>query len=169
MVRKLQPEPTATAKKVRILLVDDHPVVRQGLAMLIDQEVDLTVCGEAEDADQAIQQMRKLNPEVAIIDVSLKESNGLELVKQIKSEFEDLPMLVLSMHDEEMYAPRALRAGAKGYIMKQEAPQKVITAIRRLLKGGNLPQRQNDFADGPERGIRPCHDHAYAYGSTDRS
>jgi DNA-binding NarL/FixJ family response regulator len=135
MARKRDPQALAEAKKVTILLVDDHPIVRQGMARLIDQEGDMNVCGEAEDADQALEQVRKLNPDVAIIDVSLKESNGLELVKQIKSEFEDMPMLVLSMHDEAMYAPRALRAGAMGYVMKQEAPQKVVIAIRRLLKG----------------------------------
>ena len=135
MVRKREPSPEAETKKLGVLLVDDHPIVRQGLARLIEQEGDMTVCGEAEDADQALEQVRKLNPDIAIIDVSLKESNGLELVKQIKAEFAGLPMLVLSMHEEAMYAPRALRAGAMGYVMKQEAPTSVVTAIRRLLKG----------------------------------
>jgi DNA-binding NarL/FixJ family response regulator len=134
MVRKLQPPPVATPKTIEILLVDDHPIVRQGLTSLIEQEADLRVCGEAADADQALDLVRSLNPDIAIIDVSLKESNGLELVKQIKAEYAHLPMLVLSMHDEQMYAPRALKAGAKGYIMKQEAPTLLIDALRQILK-----------------------------------
>jgi len=134
MVRKLE-QPVAVVRKIEVLLVDDHPIVRQGLASMIEQEVDLHVCGEADDADKALAEVRRLAPDIAIIDVSLKESNGLELVKQIRSEFPDLPMLVLSMHDEQMYAPRALKAGAKGYIMKQEAPTQLVDALRQILKG----------------------------------
>jgi DNA-binding NarL/FixJ family response regulator len=135
MVRKLQLRPADPPKIIEILLVDDHPIVRQGLASLLEQEVDLRVCGEADDSDHALKQVRNLKPDIAIIDVSLKESNGLELVKQIKAEFPDLPMLVLSMHDEQMYGPRSLKAGARGYIMKQEAPIQLIGAIRKILDG----------------------------------
>ncbi len=122
-------------EKQNILIVDDHPVVRQGLAQLIDQEHDLKVCGQAEDAHQAMDAIRDLAPDLAVVDISLKETSGMELIKDIKIRYPGLPVLTLSMHDEAIYAERALRAGAKGYIMKQEATDKVVTAIRRVLAG----------------------------------
>ncbi len=119
----------------RILLVDDHPVARQGVRLLIEAAHDLTVCGEAPDADTAMTLISKLNPDLVIVDLSLKGKPGLELIKDIKARDENLPMLVLSMHDESMYAERVLRAGARGYIMKQEATDKILQAIRRILAG----------------------------------
>jgi DNA-binding NarL/FixJ family response regulator len=127
----------ATAKKgkSRILLVDDHPIVRQGLAEMIDHEKDLAVCGTAEDLHQALEQINTLKPDLVVLDISLKGSNGIEVLKNIKVRYPKLLVLMLSMHDESLYAVRALRAGAAGYIMKQEATEKVLTAIRQVLRG----------------------------------
>jgi DNA-binding NarL/FixJ family response regulator len=124
-----------TRGKRTVLIVDDHPIVRQGLAQLINQESDLLVCGQAEDAHEAIAAIRELNPNMVIVDISLKETSGVELIKDLKVQYPDLPVLTLSMHDEAVYGERALRAGARGYIMKQEATEKVVTAIRRVLAG----------------------------------
>jgi DNA-binding NarL/FixJ family response regulator len=121
--------------KTNILIVDDHPIVRAGLTELINQEKDLIVCGQAEDAQEAMKAIRKFRPEMAIIDISLKDTSGLELVKDIKIHYPDVLVLILSMHDESLYAERALRAGAKGYIMKHQATEKVITAIHHILNG----------------------------------
>ena len=118
-----------------IIIVDDHPVVRQGLAQLVNQEEDLEVCGQAEDAHQAMQAIKELGPEMVVVDISLKGTSGMDLIKDIKVQYPDLPVLTLSMHDEAVYAERALRAGARGYIMKQEATERVVTAIRRVLSG----------------------------------
>ncbi len=132
----LRERPNRAAKfKRRILIVDDHPIARQGLRLLIESAVDLTVCGEAADADAAMDAVVTLKPDLAIVDLSLHGKPGLELIKDIKARQEDLPMLVLSMHDERLYAERALRAGARGYIMKEEATEKIIQAIRRILAG----------------------------------
>jgi DNA-binding NarL/FixJ family response regulator len=122
-------------KKATIIIVDDHPIVRQGLADLINQEPDLAVVGQAEDAPEAMQTIRKIKPDIVIIDVSLKETSGIELIKDVKALDPNIPVLILSMHDESLYAERALRAGAKGYIMKQEATEKIVNAIRAVLKG----------------------------------
>jgi DNA-binding NarL/FixJ family response regulator len=121
--------------KTKILLVDDHPIVRERLAELIGQELDLAVCGEAEDAREAIKAVEALRPDLAIVDITLKDTYGIELIKQLKELHPKLPILVLSMHDESLYGERALRAGAKGYLTKQEATKKVIDAIRRVLRG----------------------------------
>lgn len=121
--------------KSRILLVDDHPIVRQGLEEMINHEKDLAVCGTAEDLHQALDQITALKPDLVMVDISLKGSNGIELLKNIKVRFPKLSVLMLSMHDESLYAVRALRAGASGYIMKQEATEKVLTAIRQVLNG----------------------------------
>lgn len=120
----------------RIILIDDHPVMRNGLAQLIDHEPDLKVCGQFEDAGHALEAIPGLQPNLAIVDLSLKSSSGLELVKNIKSTFPAILVLVLSMHDESLYAERALHAGAAGYIMKQEATDRVLHAIRQVLNGG---------------------------------
>ena len=105
-------EPVNRKPKTKVLLVDDHPILRQGLTRLINAEADLVVCGEAEDAAKAFDLVGSLNPDVAVIDISLKNSNGIELIKNIKARYSSLPVLVLSMHDESLYAERALRAGA---------------------------------------------------------
>ena len=118
-----------------MLLVDDHPIVRQGMSQLLNREPDLMVCGEADSAHQALSLLKTLKPDLAILDVSLEDRNGIELLKDIRVRFPKLPVLILSMHHESLYAERALHAGAKGYIMKQEAPDKVLVAIRTILRG----------------------------------
>jgi DNA-binding NarL/FixJ family response regulator len=123
------------AKKYRVLLVDDHPIVRQGLALLIDREADLSVCGEADGAHAAFHAIETLRPDIVLLDISLNGPDGLEVLKEIRMKSGSLPVLILSMHDESIYAERALRAGANGYIMKQEATEKVLIAIRRILQG----------------------------------
>jgi DNA-binding NarL/FixJ family response regulator len=122
-------------RRRKVLLVDDHAIVRQGLAQLVEGESDLTVCGEAEDAQQAIDAVESLHPDIAVVDLSLGGRDGIELIKDIKHRNPELPVLVLSMHDESLYAERALRAGARGYIMKEESADKVLTALRRVLGG----------------------------------
>jgi DNA-binding NarL/FixJ family response regulator len=129
------PVPAAPPKKFGVLLVDDHPITRQGVAALIGQDPSLMVCGEADNGPRALELVTKLAPDLAVIDISLKSSNGLELMKNLKILAPKLPVLVMSMHDEALYAERALRAGAQGYIMKQEASEKILTAIQRVLKG----------------------------------
>lgn len=119
----------------KILLVDDHPIVRQGLAELINRETDMTVCSQADSGATAIEMTEQLQPDLALVDISLDDMNGLVLIKSLKSRQRNLRVLVLSMHDESLYAERALRAGAHGYIMKREAPTKVINGIRRVLAG----------------------------------
>jgi DNA-binding NarL/FixJ family response regulator len=121
--------------KARIIIVDDHPIVRQGLSDLINREKDLEVCAQAEYASQALKAIETLDPDMVIVDISLKEGSGLDLIRDIKIRFETVPALVLSMHPESIYAERALRAGAKGYIMKQEPNKEVIGAIRKVLDG----------------------------------
>jgi DNA-binding NarL/FixJ family response regulator len=118
---------------MRLLLVDDHPILRQGLAQLINQEKDLVVCAETSTAHAALEAIAVHKPDLCVIDISLEGSNGIELLKNIKARFPKLPVLVLSMHDESLYAERVLRAGAKGYVMKQEATEKVLVAIRRVI------------------------------------
>lgn len=120
-------------KKSKVFVVDDHPIVRQGLALLINREADLTVCGEAEDAQTAMQSVNSVPPDIMVVDISLNGPDGLDLLKDIRTRHPDLPVLILSMHDESIYAERALRAGAQGYIMKQEATEKVLVALRRIL------------------------------------
>lgn len=125
-------QPTAP-RKSKVFVVDDHPIVRQGLALLINRESDLVVCGEAEDAHTAIQAIAITKPDILIVDISLNGPDGLDLLKEVRLRHPDLPVLILSMHDESVYAERALRAGAQGYIMKQEATEKVLIAVRRIL------------------------------------
>src|SRR6266542_3340888 len=125
----------APARKRRIFLVDDHPLVREGLTNLINGQNDLIVCGEAEDSAGAITGIAKTRPDVALVDISLKNESGLELVKNLESQFPLVALIVLSMHDEALYAERALRAGARGYVMKRETTKNVLTAIRRVVEG----------------------------------
>ncbi|HUW19334.1 MAG TPA: response regulator transcription factor [Sedimentisphaerales bacterium] len=130
-----KPQAKSDNRKMKILIVDDHPIVRQGLTELINHQYDLEVCGQAEDAPQARQLIKELRPHMAIVDISLKQTSGIELIKDIKAQHPNTLVLALSMYDESLYAERALRAGAKGYIMKQEATDNVITAIRKVLSG----------------------------------
>jgi len=130
-------KPSATvARKSRIFLVDDHPLVREGLANLINRQDDLCVCGEAEDSAEAISGIAERRPDVALIDISLKTESGLELIKNLESQFPLVALIVLSMHDEALYAERVLRAGARGYVMKRETTKNVLASIRRVLEGG---------------------------------
>ncbi len=125
---------TARNKK-RILIIDDHPMMRQGLAQLIGAEADLTVCGESENAGQALDAIRAVEPDLVLADISLPDKSGLELIKDFQSVRPGLPVLVISMHDESLYAERVLRAGGRGYIMKQEGGKKLMEAIRQVLDG----------------------------------
>jgi len=124
----------APARK-RILVVDDHPILREGLLQSINRESDLMVCGEAENAHQALGAISKLKPDLVLVDITLPEKSGFELVKDIQALHPGVPVLVLSMHDESLYAERVLRAGARGYIMKHERPEKLLEAIRHILNG----------------------------------
>lgn len=125
----------ALQKKSKVLIIDDHPIFCLGMTELINKEPDLVVCGAIESMKKACEAIAELKPDLLIIDISLKDGNGLDLVQEVKKEFQGLPMLVLSMYDESLYAERALLAGAFGYIMKQEAIPKVVEAIRHVLKG----------------------------------
>jgi DNA-binding NarL/FixJ family response regulator len=127
--------PDTDSQRRRVFIVDDHPLVREWLTTLINQQPDLAVCGEASSAAEAMQAVAALKPEVAVVDVALKDSSGIELIKDLKHSHPALAVLVLSMHEESHYAERALRAGAKGYIMKRETTKRVIEAIRRVLEG----------------------------------
>ncbi len=122
-------------EKIKILLVDDHPLVREGVANLINHQPDMEVCGEAASEPQALALIGNVKPDVAVVDLSLENGSGLELMKSIKAMHPAVAMLALSMHDESLYAERALRAGARGYLMKREAAKKVIQGIRAVLSG----------------------------------
>jgi DNA-binding NarL/FixJ family response regulator len=122
-------------RKAKVFLVDDHPLVREHLTALIQREADLEVCGEAGDSPTALAMISRQSPDLVILDISLKRSNGLELVKHLKEMWPELPVLVLSMHDEMLYAERSLRAGALGYITKEEATVSVLSAVRKVLGG----------------------------------
>jgi DNA-binding NarL/FixJ family response regulator len=121
--------------EIRILLVDDHPLVRLSLREVIKREPDLLVCGEAEDREQALELVESAKPHLAIVDLTLKSSNGMDLIKDLRSRHPKVQILVLSMHDETLHAERAIRAGARGYITKQEATKKIMVAIRQILSG----------------------------------
>jgi len=124
-----------TVRKSGVFIVDDHPLVREGLTNLINRQSDLVVCGEAKDSPEAIEGITKDQPDVVIIDISLANESGLELIKHLVKQFPELPVVVLSMHDEALYAERALRAGARGYVMKHETSKSVLASIRRVLAG----------------------------------
>ena len=123
------------AKKNKIFIIDDHPVVRRGLAQLLRQESDFVVCGEADHGQGIAKAIAQFKPDIVILDLTLKDMSGIDVIKELAPRFPNLPILVLSIHDESLYAERALRAGAKGYIMKEEAAEKVVTAVREVLKG----------------------------------
>lgn len=126
----------AAPRKTRVLLVDDHPIFRQGLAALLKPEPDLTVCGHAVNAREALVAVATTKPDLALVDLSLAESDGIDLLKDLKAYHPRLPVIMLSMHDEMLYAESALRAGARGYVMKREPPQVLLQAIRKVLRGG---------------------------------
>jgi DNA-binding NarL/FixJ family response regulator len=132
MKRKAKPE--FPEGKRRVFLVDDHPVLRDGLRCLLEAEPDLVVCGEAENARKAIDRISATSPEIVIVDISLPGSSGIELIKGLRNRFPSLKLLMLSMHDEALYAERALRAGAKGYVMKQAPTEQLLAAIRKVLR-----------------------------------
>jgi len=128
--------PNGGKRKRRVLIVDDHPIVRQGLRRVMENEDDLVVCGEAESARDARTAIKELHPDVVIADISLKQGDGIELVRDVRAHHPTLPILVLSMHDETIYAERMLSAGANGYIMKQAASDQFLASVRRVLDGG---------------------------------
>jgi DNA-binding NarL/FixJ family response regulator len=128
--------------KTRILIVDDHPVVRQGVTSLINMESDLIVCAEAENATQALEVLEKETIDLAIVDISLDGTNGIQLTEKIKSKYPGLPVLILTIHDERDYAERALEAGAQGYVNKREAAETIIAAIRLVLSGKQYLKEQ---------------------------
>jgi DNA-binding NarL/FixJ family response regulator len=145
-----------TRKQTRILIVEDHPIFRMGMSELINQEKDLEVCGSAEDVNGARSVIAALDPDMVIVDLSLKNSNGIELVKELSKKERKVQVLVLSMHDEALHAERCLLAGAMGYVMKHEASESVVHAIRRILGGdiyvsdrimGNI---LNNYRNNPE-------------------
>jgi DNA-binding NarL/FixJ family response regulator len=128
-------EPTSAAAKKRILLVDDHPFMRVGLASLIDRQADLIVCGEAGNPAEAFTQLAKCKPDLVLTDLTMPGRSGLEFIKDLKAAEPGLTILVISMHDEVVHAERALRAGARGYIMKEAGGENLLTAIRQVLRG----------------------------------
>src|ERR1700693_590853 len=130
-----QKSSNGVARKRPVFIVDDHPLVRDGLANFINQQNDLAVCGDAEDSAGAIAGIESNHPDVALIDISLKNESGLELIKTLQTQFPQVALIVLSMHDEALYAERALHAGARGYVMKHETSKNVLASIRRVLGG----------------------------------
>jgi len=150
-----------SAEKRRVIVVDDHPIVRQGLATLINQESDLVVCGEAASVPDAMAAIETLKPDIVLVDLSLSGASGIELIKLLKSRPERIPILVISMHDESLYAERMLRAGARGYIMKQEATDRVLAAIRHVLTGEiylsehMISRMLRKLVEGPESSAMP--------------
>lgn len=122
-------------RKSRIFIVDDHPIMRDGIAQLVNQQPDLEICGEASSAPEALEALEDLKPDLMVVDISLAGMDGIELIKIVKKRRSGLPMLVLSMHAEGLYAERAIRAGAKGYVMKHISPETLVEAMRRVLSG----------------------------------
>jgi DNA-binding NarL/FixJ family response regulator len=131
----LKEEQAKTGKKTQVLIVDDHPVVRDGLAAIINHERDMNVCDEADDAAGALKAIAELKPDVVVTDISLKSSDGIELTKSIKVRYPRLPVIIFSVHDESIYAERALRAGAHAYMMKETVSENIVKAIRTVLNG----------------------------------
>jgi DNA-binding NarL/FixJ family response regulator len=142
----------------KVLLVDDHPLLREGLASLINRLSDLQVCGEAETAADALRLVDETSPDVAIVDLSLREGSGLDVIKQIRAKAPGTAVVVLSMHDEQRFAERAIRAGARGYVMKGEATSSVVAAVRDVLKGNLVlsPQMRSTFIERFVDGVPPA-------------
>ncbi len=130
-----QRQSTTSENTKRVFIVDDHPIVRDGLITIIDHDKDLAVCGEADEPQKALKAISELRPDVVIVDITLKDSDGIELTKSIKARYPKLPVIVLSIHDESVYAERALRAGAQAYLMKEVVSDNIVTAIRTVLSG----------------------------------
>lgn len=152
----------AVRERTKVLLVDDHPVLVEGLSLIINSEDDLEVCGRAEDAGRALELAGTLKPDLVIVDISLKNSDGIQLLKNLRARQPELLTLVLSLHDEALYAERALRAGASGYVMKQSSLTTVLTAIRKVLDGGiyvseRISNRMLAWTSGakPAQGVSP--------------
>lgn len=122
--------------KKKIYIVDDHPLMRKGMAMTLENSVEFTVCGQSESAEEALSEIPKLKPDACVVDISLPGMNGIELVKNLLAQLPGLKILVVSRHDEELYAERAIKAGAKGYVMKLEAGDVLVTAVRQIMNGG---------------------------------
>ncbi len=146
--------------KAKVMIVDDHAIVRQGMAMLIDREPDMTACCQAEKIEEAVQANRAHPHDIAIVDMSLEGASGLELVRRLQFEFPDLPVLMLSMHDESIYAESVLKAGARGYVMKQAATETLLRAMRQVLAGelyvsDALRSQMLKKAMGREGGVSP--------------
>lgn len=123
------------SEKTRVLLVDDHPIIRHGLTQLINQEDDFTVCGEAADGPQVLPAIAALRPDIVLLDITLKTGSGIDVLQDVRERFPALPVLMLTMHDEARFAERSLRAGASGYVIKQDPPENLITALRSVLSG----------------------------------
>jgi len=123
------------AMKKQIFIVDDHPIFREGLVAMVNREADLVVCGEADNALKALAAIEQLKPDLVLADIGLPGKSGLELIKDLRATLPEIAALVISMHDETLYAERVLRAGGRGYVMKQEGPEKILQAIRRVLEG----------------------------------
>jgi DNA-binding NarL/FixJ family response regulator len=128
-------KPDKPSGRVRVMLVDDHPLMRQGMKTLIEQHKRFEVCGEADNAPRALELVAKLQPDLAVVDISLQSTNGIELTKGLRGLCPTMQVLIISMHDENVYAERALRAGAMGYVMKHEAGDKIIAAMEQILEG----------------------------------
>jgi DNA-binding NarL/FixJ family response regulator len=137
-----------------IFIVDGHPVFREGLAQIINSEEDLTICGQAEDAERALHDIPRLNPELVLVDIALPGRSGLELINDVRAQNGKVKLLVLSMYDEALYADRVLRAGGDGYIMKQEDPEEIVHAIRDVL-GGHLYVSEEVMSGRPKVAL-PC-------------
>jgi DNA-binding NarL/FixJ family response regulator len=127
---------SSRSSKARVMIVDDHPIVRYGVAKMLNSEPDLTICGEAEDGNSVLEAVERLKPAIVLMDISLKGSDGLSLTRIIRNRHPNIPVLILSMHDEKIYARKALRSGASGYIMKEETSARLVTAVREVLAGG---------------------------------
>ena len=135
MARKADEQNQGGRNKSKVFLVDDHPILRQGLSKLINDQPDLTICGEAEAPPTALAGIARTNPDLILLDLSLAGGDGVELCRQLQEQHNGVPVLIISMHDENLYAERCLRAGAMGYVMKQDPPDKVMAAIRKVLSG----------------------------------
>lgn len=150
-----------TPSPIRVLIIDDHPILRRGLTLVINQEADLRVCGEAEDSSSAVKTIEETQPDIVLVDISLKDINGIELIKVLLKRWPHLPILVLSRHPESIYAERAIRAGARGYIMKEESTDLFLTAIRKVI-GGELYLSEAIEKSILKKRIEPAKDEAFS-------
>ena len=154
----MKKKPATNGRKRNVLIVDDHPLLRDGLAKVINQQPDLAVCGEAADARAGLAAAAKLRPDVVMADLTMEDGNGLDLIKDLHLRQPDLPVLILSMHHENLYAERAVRAGARGYVMKREPVTVVLAALRKVLAGHMALSEEivRRLLDVPGRGLKPA-------------